>query len=119
MSPPWLAPGLRKSAQTRARNKDHLMRILLVAAALEGAFSARLEDRPSWVEEHFPGLLAKAYMPPLHMATIAALIPDEHTVVLHDENVQGYIGPHSYPDTHFDIVGVGGYSNHLPRALKV
>lgn len=95
------------------------MRILLVAAGLEGALSVRLEDRPSWVEEQFPGLLAKAYMPPLHMATIAALTPAEHTVVIHDENVQGYIGPHSYADQHFDIVGVGGYSNHLPRAVKV
>lgn len=93
------------------------MKILLVAAALEG--SIRLEDRPDWVEASFPGLIAKAYMPPLHMATIAALTPDEHEVLIHDEAVHGLIGPDSYPDTHFDIVGVGGYSNHLSRARKV
>ncbi|MGE0043528.1 MAG: radical SAM protein, partial [Vicinamibacterales bacterium] len=63
---------------------------------------------------------SRAFTVPLHLATVAALTPAGHRVVIWDETVQGLIddGTDVGMDA-IDLVGVTGYSNHLARAREV
>ena len=60
----------------------------------------------------------KNFLMPLHIATVAGLTPDHYHVDLWDEAVQGLI--ESKPDTDsYDLVGITGYTAHLPRAHEI
>ncbi|MBI1353687.1 MAG: radical SAM protein [Acidobacteria bacterium] len=60
-----------------------------------------------------------ALMTPLHLATIAALTPDDFQVDIYDESVLEPIsGDKDYSKT-YDLVGVTGYIAHLPRAKEL
>lgn len=72
-----------------------------------------------WLEQTVKGVAhQKAYVAPLHLATIAALTPDDrYHVQIWDEAVQG--PAESLLDAGYDIVGVTGYSTEIDRALAV
>ena len=90
-----------------------MTKILLVSATLDFEFSG-------WLHKHVPSLtVQKAYTVPLHLATVAALTPDEYEVMIWDEAVQGQISEGTEFGTDFDLVGVTAYSNHLSRAKKI
>jgi radical SAM superfamily enzyme YgiQ (UPF0313 family) len=89
------------------------MRILLVSATIDFAFSG-------WLSKTIPDLaVQKVYTVPLHLATVAALTPDDIEVTLWDEAVQGEITENTDFGMEFDLVGVTAYSNHLSRAKKI
>ena len=91
-----------------------IRRILLVSP-LRGSFF------PKQREARAPGGLTfpSALMPPLELATLAALTPPEIEVDIWDESVR----PPLDGDTHFgkeyDLIGVTGYMAHLPWAIDV
>lgn len=60
----------------------------------------------------------KTFMAPLHIATIAALTPDEFEVDLWDDSVHGWIDD-STDLKDYDLVGITGYTAHLPRAKAI
>lgn len=65
-----------------------------------------------------PSLKAKSFMVPLHIATIAALTPDEFEVDLWDESVHGRIDD-STNLKDYNLVGITGFTAHLPRAKEI
>jgi radical SAM superfamily enzyme YgiQ (UPF0313 family) len=65
-----------------------------------------------------PLVNSKSFMLPLHIATIAGLIPDSYEVELWDEAVHGRLD-HKPDLPDYDLVGVTGYTAHLPRAQEV
>ncbi len=59
-----------------------------------------------------------SFLMPLHIATVAGLTPDDYHVDLWDESVQGLV--ETKPDaSSYDLVGITGYTVHLPRAHEV
>ena len=87
--------------------------ILLVSATLDFEFSGWLDKTIRGVDHQ------KAYTVPLHLATVAALTPDDFEVQIWDEAVQGPIDENTEFGKSFDLVGVTAYSNHLSRAKKI
>jgi radical SAM superfamily enzyme YgiQ (UPF0313 family) len=65
-----------------------------------------------------PILGAKATTPPLSLATIAALTPDDIEVSIWDESVFGKIDD-STETGEYDLVGITGYIPHLPRIKQI
>lgn len=65
-----------------------------------------------------PIIGAKSFMLPLHIATVAGLTPPEFQVELWDESVHGVIESRHDLAT-YDLVGVTGYTAHLPRAKEI
>lgn len=60
---------------------------------------------------------AKSFLMPLHIATVAAVTPDEFQVDLWDEST---MGPATEADLgRYDLVGITGYTAHLPRAKAI
>jgi radical SAM superfamily enzyme YgiQ (UPF0313 family) len=72
-----------------------------------------------WLERTVKGIShQKAYVAPLHLATIAALTPaDRYTVQIWDEAVQG--SAETLLDAGYDLVGITGYSTELERGLLI
>ena len=70
------------------------------------------------VIRQIPYLYAKAFNAPHAIATVAALTPAEHEVVLHDEYMRG---PSEVflPGKEFDIIGISVTSNQLQRSLTI
>jgi radical SAM superfamily enzyme YgiQ (UPF0313 family) len=58
-------------------------------------------------------------MVPLHLATIAALTPDDIEVDLWDEPVHGGIDEATDFNKDYDLVGITGYSSHLNQVKKI
>lgn len=90
------------------------MKKILLVAPLPLRFELTQDD--SYLK--VPMIRAKSFLVPLHLATVAALTPDEFDVSLWDEAVMGTIDDHSDVKG-FDLVGVTGYTAHLPRAIEV
>ncbi len=63
-------------------------------------------------------LSAQAFVAPHAVATIAALTPAEHDVVIHDEYIKGP-SETMLPGTNYDIIGISITSNQLIRSLKI
>jgi radical SAM superfamily enzyme YgiQ (UPF0313 family) len=61
----------------------------------------------------------KAFMPPLGLATVAALTPGDIDVDIWDEAVHGLIRDDTDFKKNYDLVGVTGYINHLPRVRQL
>jgi radical SAM superfamily enzyme YgiQ (UPF0313 family) len=66
-----------------------------------------------------PFVKMKAIMAPLHLATIAALTPDDIEVDLWDEAVHGQIDESTEFAKEYHLVGITGYAVHLGRAKQV
>ena len=58
-------------------------------------------------------------MTPLHLATIAALTPDEYEVDIWDEGARGEIDDSTDLGGPVDLVGITGYIAHIPRAIEL
>lgn len=65
-----------------------------------------------------PYLNAKAFIAPHAVATIAALTPAEHDVIIHDEYIRGP-AEDFLPGKTFDIIGISITSNQLIRSLQI
>jgi radical SAM superfamily enzyme YgiQ (UPF0313 family) len=86
-------------------------RILLVWAGANFDVLAWI-DRSAKAIKHQP-----AYVAPLPLATLAALTPDSFEVQIWDEMVQGPVD--TALDEGYELIGITGYSDHLPRGLKI
>lgn len=64
-------------------------------------------------------LQVRAPFVPLHLATIAALTPDDIEVDLWDEQVHGWIEEATDFSKNYDLVGITGYSSHARRAKEI
>jgi radical SAM superfamily enzyme YgiQ (UPF0313 family) len=65
-----------------------------------------------------PFVKAKAFMAPITIATVAALTPDDFEVDLWDEPVHGRIDGSAHLKG-YDLVGVTGMAQYLPRAKEI
>lgn len=61
----------------------------------------------------------KNNFPPLGLATIAGLTPDEFHVEIWDELVHGLIDERTRFERDYDLVGITGYKAHLPRCREL
>ena len=87
--------------------------ILLVCAHFDAEFS-------NWVYHQIPRRLQKkAFITPLHLATVAALTPKEIGVQIWDEPVHGLIDEHTDFGREYDLVGITAFSSHMRRARKI
>src|SRR5262245_55255817 len=59
-----------------------------------------------------------AMMPPLGLATLAALTPDSVDIRIHDENVHGTIAESKLGVTP-DLVGITGFDIHRPQVIEI
>ncbi|MCB1686839.1 MAG: radical SAM protein [Halioglobus sp.] len=90
-----------------------MIRILLVAPV---PLRFDLTQDQSFLQ--LPFAKTKAFMMPLHIATIAGLTPERFHVEIWDEAVRG--PANEKPDfATFDIVGCTGFTAHLSRAAEV
>lgn len=64
-------------------------------------------------------LKVEAPLVPLHLATIAALTPNDVHVDLWDEHINGRIEETTGFSRDYDLVGITGYSSHLRRAKEI
>lgn len=89
-----------------------IKKILLVLPASENdsLISARYRFRK---------LRQTELVPPISIATIAALTPQEIEVILWDENIQGRISDDFLTENNFDIVGITGYAIHAQRGIEI
>lgn len=90
-----------------------MKKILLVAP-----LPLRFELTQDQAYLRFPFSKAKSLLLPLHIATIAGLTPSEFQVDLWDESVRGRIDD-KFPFHQYDLVGITGYTAHLPRAKQI
>jgi radical SAM superfamily enzyme YgiQ (UPF0313 family) len=87
--------------------------ILLVCAHFDPEFS-------NWVYHELPiRLQKKAFIAPLHLATVAALTPKEIEVRIWDEPVHGLIDERTDFGREYDLVGITAFSSHMRRARKI
>ncbi|MBL8149015.1 MAG: B12-binding domain-containing radical SAM protein [Blastocatellia bacterium] len=89
-----------------------MKKILLIAPASESAI-------PLYNAHNLPFLQKKGLMVPLHIATIAALTPDDIEVDLWDEAVDAFICEETKFEKEYDLVGVTGMSNQIARAKEI
>ena len=88
-----------------------MRKILLVRPELE----FHLED----VASELPFVDKRAFMVPLDLVTIAALTPNDVDVDLWDERAHGRVENSSVFKTDYDLVGITGYTSHIPRAREL
>lgn len=72
-----------------------------------------------WKLNDHPYIRKRAFVPPLSLATIAALTPSPHEVFIWDESVHGLIDESAALEHDYDLVGVGGYVTYIHRAREV
>ncbi len=90
-----------------------MKKILLIAPV-----PLRFELTQDEVYRNLPLSKVKSFLLPLHLATVAGLTPAEYEVVIWDEAVHGRISAEKMPQG-YDLVGLTGYTAHLPRAAEV
>jgi len=90
-----------------------MKRILLVSPVPLGF---ELTQDTSYLK--LPFMKTKRFMAPLHIATVAALTPDDFEVDLWDEAIHGRVDEASSVDQ-YDLVGITGFMGHLPRAKEI
>jgi radical SAM superfamily enzyme YgiQ (UPF0313 family) len=91
--------------------KRKKMKILLVAPQFEASFSN------SFMKSLF--FQAKTFVSPMHLATIAALTPDDIEVDLWDEPVHGWIDENTKFDAEYDLVGIVSQLLTLQRSRTI
>jgi radical SAM superfamily enzyme YgiQ (UPF0313 family) len=78
-----------------------------------------------WDVEMYEGIIGlpflgvKAMVVPLHLATVAALTPDDIEVDIWDEPVHGRIDESIEFRKEYDLIGITGYVLHLERAKQI
>lgn len=72
-----------------------------------------------WKVNDHPYIRKCAFIPPLSLATIAALTPSDHETFIWDESVHGLIDASMALEDDYDLVGVGGYVTYIHRALEL
>ncbi len=72
-----------------------------------------------WKLNDHPYIRKKAFIPPLSLATVAALSPENCETDIWDEAVHGLIDASTIFDKQYDLVGVGGYVTCVFRAKQV
>jgi len=87
------------------------MKILLIAPGSENELDSR-------IMREIPYLNSKAFYAPYALATVAALTPPEHSVVIHDEMMRGPVDA-LLDTTSFDVIGVTLTTNLIERALEI
>ena len=87
------------------------MRILLI--------SPGAEDLNLMVLKKVPYLLSDAFFAPHACATVAALTPPPHQVVIHDEHLRGPVDPLLRGGETFDVVGLSVDANQVGRSLEI
>lgn len=90
-------------------------KILLISPGAEASH----KPQASWRVHSNEFFRKKAFTSPLHIATVAALTPDDFEVDLWDEPVQGAIDETTDFGKDYDLVGVTGYGLHFDRAREV
>ncbi|MCB2180472.1 MAG: B12-binding domain-containing radical SAM protein [Desulfobulbaceae bacterium] len=90
------------------------MKRILLIAPLPLRFELTQDD----VYRNLPLSKVKSFILPLHLATVAGLTPSAYEVVIWDEAVHGRISAENMPEG-YDLVGLTGYTAHLPRAAEV
>jgi radical SAM superfamily enzyme YgiQ (UPF0313 family) len=94
------------------RQVKSMKKILLIAPASESAI-------PLYNAHNLPFLQKKGLMVPLHIATVAALTPDDMEVDLWDEAIHPLITEETSFDKEYDLVGLTGMSNQIARAKEI
>src|SRR5262245_27903326 len=92
-----------------------MSRILLVSPRFDSEFTRATSGAPG-PKKPRP---RKSLMVPLHLATIAALTPDDVEVDIYDESILDEITVDSNLAGKYDLIGVTGYIAHLPRAKEL
>jgi radical SAM superfamily enzyme YgiQ (UPF0313 family) len=87
-----------------------MKRILLVAPGFEP---------PHWTARNFPLSKAKAFITPLHIATVAGLTPHDIEVDLWDEVARGLIDEETALGKQYDLVGLTSDSLSLRRTKEI
>jgi radical SAM superfamily enzyme YgiQ (UPF0313 family) len=91
-----------------------MSRILLVSPKFDSEFTRATSGAPGAKKQR-----RKSLMVPLHLATVAALTPDDVEVDIYDESILDEITVDSNLAGKYDLVGVTGYIAHLPRAKEI
>jgi radical SAM superfamily enzyme YgiQ (UPF0313 family) len=89
-------------------------RILLVSPRFDSEFTRATGGSASARPKN-----RRSLMVPLHLATVAALTPDDIDVDIYDESILDEIHPESDFASRYDLIGVTGYIAHLPRAREI
>jgi len=92
-----------------------MSRILLVSPRFDLETALARELLHNSVQDTAPDSI----MVPLHLATVAALTPEEFEVDIWDEGARGEITDETQFDRDYELVGVTGYNAHLPRAIQL
>jgi radical SAM superfamily enzyme YgiQ (UPF0313 family) len=74
---------------------------------------------PGWDVKNLPVVQKKSLVTPLHLATIAALTPEDIEVDLWDEAVHGWIDDATEFDKEFDLVGITSHALILQRVKEI
>src|SRR3989337_367090 len=92
-----------------------MSRILLVSPKFDSEFS-----RAHGIVDIDVGQnMVQSLMVPLHLATVAALTPDDFEVDIWDEGARGEINDQTDLGKDYELVGVTGYIAHIPRAIEL
>ncbi len=96
-----------------------MSRILLVAPRFDSEFAKSRQIKNINDQGGVQGEATQTLMTPLHLATIAALTPDEYEVDIWDEGARGEINDNTDLGGPVDLVGITGYIAHIPRAIEL
>ncbi len=88
-------------------------RILLVSPRFDSEFTRGTQSGENGSKKKM------ALMTPLHLATVAAMTPDDFEVDIYDESVLDPLTSDTDFARNYDLVGVTGYIAHLPRAKEL
>jgi radical SAM superfamily enzyme YgiQ (UPF0313 family) len=72
-----------------------------------------------WKLNDHPYIRKKAFIPPLSLATVAAMSPENCETDIWDESVHGLIDDSTVFEKQYDLVGLGGYVTYIFRAKQV
>lgn len=72
-----------------------------------------------WNLNNHPYINKKAFIPPISLAILAAVTPEDFETEIWDESVHGLIDQSSGISQNYDIVGIGGYFTHYRRAVAI
>ncbi len=90
-------------------------RILLVSPTFDSEFSLARDRAKLNVQRR----MADSLMVPLHLATVAALTPDDFEVDIWDEGWKGNITDETDLGGEYDLVGTTGYIAQIPRCIEL
>src|SRR5262245_7970817 len=91
-----------------------MSRILLVSPRFDSEFTRATSGAPGAKKKRRKSLIV-----PLHLATVAALTPDDVEVDIYDESILDELTVESNLAGKYDLIGVTGYIAHLPRAKEL